>query len=130
MCGVSPGGALAGRLASAAVTQEPSAIWIMVVTRRELVVFKPVHQGLHKPEALGDELLRIALSDIVRVERRPSILTVGFRLALSDGSSVSLRAMRGVHHGREVVKRLAQLHAEAVSRQTPSVDVPTKHLEP
>lgn len=108
VCAVAPGGPPLQRLASATLTDEPSRLFVLVLTADELILFVHRERLLPPRVELGDELLRLSFRDIVRVEREPALLAVGFRVRRTDDSDLSLRAVR-IHHGRAVVDRLIEL---------------------
>ena len=95
------------RLAEAALTGESTPLLCLVVTANELFVFN-TRRGCTLRPYPGDELLRVSLTDIARVVRVDSGLSIGFRIILKDGRDISLGAVR-MTRGDAVLARLVEL---------------------
>jgi hypothetical protein len=90
---------------------------LLVLTADDLRVFSLRPAGWRHPNTdfLDTELMHEPLSAIDRLDRRPSIdpFVKEFRLTLTDGKQVTLRAARGGNHGADVIERLTDLIAGA-----------------
>jgi hypothetical protein len=87
-----------------------------VLTIDELLVFSLRPAGWRHPNTslIDTELMRVPLSAVERLDRRPSMKPweMGFRLTFTDGKRIALGAMRGVGcHSTDVIERLTDLIA-------------------
>jgi hypothetical protein len=86
---------------------------LLVLTTDELRVFTLRAAGWRHPNTslLDTELMHVPLGAIDRLDHQPSInpLAKAFRLTLTDGKRVTLRAGRGASHGGRVIERLTEL---------------------
>lgn len=86
---------------------------LLVLTTNELRVFTLRAAGWRHPNTslLDTELMRVPLRAIDRLEHQPSInpLVTAFRLTLTDGQRMTLRAGRGMSHSARVIARLTAL---------------------
>jgi hypothetical protein len=104
VCAVALGGPAWLRLASAALTDAPQRLLVLVLTADDLFLF--VHRERLWPPRVefGDQLLRVPFDEIVRVAGHGRALTVH----RADGSELRLRAVL-FHHGPAVADRLVEL---------------------
>jgi hypothetical protein len=97
------------RLAETALTGEATDLLCLVVTARELFLFDTRRRGWTLRPHPCDELLRVPLTDIARVVRVDSGVSIGFRVVLKDGHDISSLGAVRITRGDAVLARLHEL---------------------